>query len=270
MNFEQYIYTIPSDWIVPIEYDDFSGLNNGTKNFEKFLKANNFSNYEELEDYIKDNGIFKLEENKDNDKFLSHYEFHYLTHYEHLDEMILKERPEEFKIKDFLNSIKGQGHWDLTPNEYTLALIKDYGKIPNDIENIPKDELPNIPKDEEQEVFFEHFHDARNFGVPSSNCLNVIYNMQIPELEKEKICVWSDYEWCYKEEIEEYLNAPMAKSDDYITVELAFDEEPTFEQLKECIDGKNYNLNYDNVVRDVIKNVDNIKLNSSNNFDIKR
>ena len=53
----------------------------------------------------------------------------------------------------------------------------------------------------------------------------------------EKICIWSDYEWCYYDEIEDYLNAPMAKSDDFIVVEIEFDEEPTYEQLVEAIDG---------------------------------
>ena len=53
----------------------------------------------------------------------------------------------------------------------------------------------------------------------------------------QKICIWADYDWCYYDELEENLNSPMAKSDDFVTIELEFDDEPTIEQLKEVIDG---------------------------------
>lgn len=56
-------------------------------------------------------------------------------------------------------------------------------------------------------------------------------------MEYYKIHVWADYSWCYSDELEDNLNSPMAKSDDFITVEINFDDEPTLEQLKGVVDG---------------------------------
>ena len=56
-------------------------------------------------------------------------------------------------------------------------------------------------------------------------------------IEEQKIHVWADYSWCYDDELEDNLNYPMAKSDDFITVDLNFGDEPTLEQLKRVIDG---------------------------------
>lgn len=46
-----------------------------------------------------------------------------------------------------------------------------------------------------------------------------------------EICIWSDYEWCLSEYVEEFL----WKSDDYITISIPFIDEPSIEQLKECL-----------------------------------
>lgn len=47
----------------------------------------------------------------------------------------------------------------------------------------------------------------------------------------EEICIWADYDWCWLNEVEEYS----WKSDDYITVNIDFDDEPTIEQLKAAL-----------------------------------
>ena len=47
----------------------------------------------------------------------------------------------------------------------------------------------------------------------------------------QSIAIWSDYEWCYEDDIHEYSH----KSDDYTIVSIEFDEEPTHEQLKQIV-----------------------------------
>ena len=50
--------------------------------------------------------------------------------------------------------------------------------------------------------------------------------------DKHKIIVWPDYEWCYYDELWLYSH----KSDDYSIAEIAFEEEPTNEQLRAAIE----------------------------------
>ena len=43
------------------------------------------------------------------------------------------------------------------------------------------------------------------------------------------ICIWSDYDWCFKEDLEDYLSF---KSDDYKECKYYFlDSEPTYKDI---------------------------------------
>jgi len=51
----------------------------------------------------------------------------------------------------------------------------------------------------------------------------------------QKIAIWSDYDWCWLECLEDYL---VFKSDDYKVVSIPADiPEPTFEFIKGVADG---------------------------------